>query len=242
MAVATTEKQATFKFFRSFYEAALEIEDPAEQAAFFRAICAYALDHETAEIRGITAAMFRLVKPVIDKSFINAQKGRAGGLKSQQLYPNSTKTDTSAFYPAPSTAPSTAPTTAPTDARIREEGRKEDGRKEEGREEEQKAQEQAFSLFWQAYPRKVGKQEAFAAFLDTKVEITTLLQALERHKASEEWQRQSGRFIPNPANYLRARRFEDDFAPSPPSAAADRTRCDDTMRHYLAALHERRTP
>ena len=124
----------------------------------------------------------------------------------------------------------------------KEEGRrkKEEGSKEEGREEEKKAQREAFSLFWQAYPRKVGKEDAFQAFLEANVAIHPLLQALERHKQSEEWQRQSGRFIPNPANYLRLRRFEDDlpsFAPSPP---CNQTPCDDTMRHYLAALHERR--
>ena len=84
MAAATTEKQATFKFFRSFYEAALEIADPAEQAAFFRAICAYALDGEEVSTAGIPAAMFRLVQPVIDKSFVNARKGRLGGLKRQE--------------------------------------------------------------------------------------------------------------------------------------------------------------
>ena len=236
MAVNTTnEKQATFKFFRSFYEAALEITDPAEQAAFFRAICAYALDGEEVTTAGIPAAMFRLVQPVIDKSFANARKGRLGGLKSQQLYPNSTKNDAL----APSTAPTTAPSIAPTDARIREEGRKEEGSKEEGREEEKDAQREAFSLFWQAYPRKVGKQDAFQAFLDAKVAIHPLLQALERHKQSEEWQRQAGRFIPNPANYLRARRFEDAL-PAAPSPPAGQTPCDDTMRRYLAALHERR--
>ena len=85
----------------------------------------------------------------------------------------------------------------------------------------------------------MGQKEAFAAFLEVKVELNSLLQALERHKKSEEWQRQAGRFIPNPANYLRARRFEDVFPPAP-AASPSQTPCDDTMRRYLAALHERR--
>ena len=228
MAAATTEKQATFKFFRSFYEAALEIADPAEQAAFFRAICAYALDGEEVSTAGIPAAMFRLVQPVIDKSLTNARCGRLGGLRRQeqlQFASGDASSDASSY------------------ARIREEGRKEEGNKEEGREEEKEvrdAQKEAFSLFWQAYPRKVGKQDAFQAFLAANVAIHPLLQALERHKKSEEWQRQAGRFIPNPANYLRLRRFEDDLPSLAPSAPGSQTPCDDTMRHYLAALHERR--
>ena len=243
MAAATTEKQATFKFFRSFYEAALEIADPAEQAAFFRAICAYALDGEEVSTAGIPAAMFRLVQPVIDKSLPNARCGRLGGAKSQKLYPNSARFDNFARSDARSDAPTDAPSDARSYARIREEGRKEEGNKEEGREEEKEvrdAQKEAFSLFWQAYPRKVGKQDAFQAFLAANVAIHPLLQALERHKKSEEWQRQAGRFIPNPANYLRLRRFEDDLPSLAPSAPGSQTPCDDTMRHYLAALHERR--
>lgn len=115
---------------------------------------------------------------------------------------------------------------------------------EEGREKEKR---EAFSLFWEVYPRKVGKEEAFCAFLDCGVEINTLLQAVLRHKESEEWQRQAGRFIPNPANYLRARRFEDELAAGEPkpaqgqtSARAGRGGCDEATRQYLAALHERR--
>lgn len=236
MAAATTEKQATFKFFRSFYEAALEIEDPAEQAAFFRAICAYALDGEEVSTAGIPAAMFRLVQPVIDKSLTNAKNGRLGGVRRQEQLQF-------ASGDASSDASSVASSVASSDARIREEGRKEEGSKEEGREEEKEvrdAQKEAFSLFWQAYPRKVGKQDAFRAFLEADVAIHPLLQALERHKQSEEWQRQSGRFIPNPANYLRLRRFEDTLPAAAPSAPCNQTPCDDTMRHYLAALHERR--
>ena len=233
MAAATTEKQATFKFFRSFYEAALEIADPAEQAAFFRAICAYALDGEEVSTAGIPAAMFRLVQPVIDKSLTNARCGRLGGAKSQKLYPNSARFDNFARSDARSDAPTDAPSDARSYARIREEGREEE-------KEVRDAQKEAFSLFWQAYPRKVGKQDAFQAFLAANVAIHPLLQALERHKQSEEWQRQSGRFIPNPANYLRLRRFEDDLPSLAPSAPCNQTPCDDTMRHYLAALHERR--
>ena len=236
MAAATTEKQATFKFFRSFYEAALEIADPAEQAAFFRAICAYALDGEEVSTAGIPAAMFRLVQPVIDKSLTNAKNGRLGGVRRQEQLQF-------ASGDASSDASSVASSVASSYARIREEGRKEEGSKEEGREEEKEvrdAQKEAFSLFWQAYPRKVGKQDAFQAFLAANVAIHPLLQALERHKQSEEWQRQAGRFIPNPANYLRLRRFEDDLPSLAPSAPGSQTPCDDTMRHYLAALHERR--
>ena len=141
---------------------------------------------------------------------------------------------------------------------------------EEGREEEKMEEKRkGFSLFWEKYPRKVGKEDTFRAFLDCDVELDTLLQAVSRHCESEEWQRQSGRFIPNPANYLRARRFEDELtaarggdhkagggigggkaanhgaggaASGTWAAQSAQGGCDEAMRRYLAALHERRVP
>ena len=77
-----------FSFLRSYYEAAQEL--PAEdQAAFFMAVCKYALDGEEPEITGVAAALFKLAKPNIDASNKKADAGKVGGSRKQ----NASKTE-----------------------------------------------------------------------------------------------------------------------------------------------------
>ena len=62
-----------------------------------------------------------------------------------------------------------------------------------------------FDEFWNAYPKKVGKQYALKAW--RKIEPTAelheaIMQAVNAQKHSEQWRRDNGRFIPNPATWL----------------------------------------
>lgn len=77
-----------------------------------------------------------------------------------------------------------------------------------------------FDLFWKAYPKKVGKKAAMKAFRRVKVPVETLLQAIERQKCSDQWSRDGGRYIPNPATWLNQGRWEDVLDAQPPDAAA----------------------
>ncbi len=69
---------------------------------------------------------------------------------------------------------------------------------------------EAFDVFWQAYPKKVGKLAAKKAFDKANVPVETLLDALERQKCGEQWQKNNGQFIPNPATWLNQGRWEDE--------------------------------
>lgn len=73
------EERATFKFFRSFYEAAQRLPEKDQQADFLMAVCGYALDGAEPELRGVPEALFLLVKPNIDASRKKAEAGAAGG-------------------------------------------------------------------------------------------------------------------------------------------------------------------
>ena len=68
-----------------------------------------------------------------------------------------------------------------------------------------------FELFWEKYPRRVGKTRAFEEFLKVNVSLETLLQAIEQQKLSEQWQREDGRYIPNPERWLKNRCWEDEL-------------------------------
>lgn len=69
-----------------------------------------------------------------------------------------------------------------------------------------------FEIFWNAYPRKVGKGAAEKAFKKHKPGgdlLETMLKAISAQKRSEQWQRDGGQFIPYPATWLNQRRWED---------------------------------
>ena len=69
----------------------------------------------------------------------------------------------------------------------------------------------AFERFWAAYPKKVGKQAALKSFQRVKVPVDVLLAALDQQKRSDQWTRENGRFIPNPATWLNQGRWEDEL-------------------------------
>ena len=71
-----------------------------------------------------------------------------------------------------------------------------------------------FALFWKAYPKKVGKGAAEKAWKKIKPSaelFDTIMAAIDAAKASEQWQRENGRYIPNPATWLNQSRWEDEL-------------------------------
>src|SRR5262249_53309098 len=72
-----------------------------------------------------------------------------------------------------------------------------------------------FNLFWNAYPRKVKKpvaERAWAKVSPTPEEVAKIIDAVERSKKSDDWQREEGRFVPHPSTWLNHRRWEDEFS------------------------------
>jgi hypothetical protein len=83
--------------------------------------------------------------------------------------------------------------------------------------------EQAFEAFWLAYPRKVAKPKAMASFLKVggKDLLGAMVAALEAQKASPQWQKDNGEYIPHPTTWLNQRRWEDQVAPQKPKFGDD---------------------
>jgi len=73
-----------------------------------------------------------------------------------------------------------------------------------------KASMDDFEKFWKAYPKKIGKGYCKDIWRRKKLpEIETILFALRKAIASYEWQREYGKFIPNPSTWLNQGRWED---------------------------------
>lgn len=77
-----------------------------------------------------------------------------------------------------------------------------------------------FNSFWNQYPRKVAKSAALKAWKKLKPAsevLADLMAGLQRHKASRDWQKDDGQYIPYPATWITGRRWEDDVAQGMPA-------------------------
>ena len=86
---------------------------------------------------------------------------------------------------------------------------------EERRGEERQRQTNVhFLAFWNAYPKKIGKQAALKAYQkipQSKEQLQIILNAIKKQKQSAQWQKDNGQFIPNPATWLNQGRWEDEI-------------------------------
>ena len=101
------------------------------------------------------------------------------------------------------------------------ERKRNDLRGEEKRGEEKRREERTplppkggtdFELFWSEYPRKVGKKAARKAW-DLAKDLPPpeeVLAAVRRSRASADWIKDGGKFIPHPATWLNQGRWMDE--------------------------------
>lgn len=71
-----------------------------------------------------------------------------------------------------------------------------------------------FEIFWKEYPKKVAKQYALKAWMrikPSKEQFGRMLKALAEQKQSEQWCKDNGRYIPNPATWLNGGYWDDEI-------------------------------
>lgn len=74
-----------------------------------------------------------------------------------------------------------------------------------------------FNQFWFEYPKKKAKLAAMRVWVRLKPDeelFDDIMMGLRRARASMEWKREGGRFIPHPATFLNQGRWEDEYMPS----------------------------
>jgi len=77
-----------------------------------------------------------------------------------------------------------------------------------------KEQQERFDIFWEAYPRRIAKQNAIKAWNKIKPNqelLDKILKSLEVGKKSNDWTKDNGQFIPHPATWLNRGGWEDEF-------------------------------
>ena len=72
-----------------------------------------------------------------------------------------------------------------------------------------------FDRFWSEYPKKVGKKAAQRAFQVAKrtTTIDVMIAAIQKQKRGEQWTKNGGQFVPNPATWLNQGRWDDEIRP-----------------------------
>lgn len=74
-----------------------------------------------------------------------------------------------------------------------------------------------FTKFWDAYPKKQNRNDAwnvFRSLLPDRSLFYKMLEALERAKACPDWKKDGGRYIPYPARWLKACGWENVYTVS----------------------------
>ena len=71
--------------------------------------------------------------------------------------------------------------------------------------------QEEFEVFWSAYPKKIGKKEAWKSWLKAKDKpaIDIVIQAIESAKKTDQWTKENGQFIPHPSTWLNQGRWAD---------------------------------
>ncbi|MEA4901887.1 DUF6291 domain-containing protein [Desulfitobacterium sp.] len=220
--MADDEKRA-FTFFRSYYEAAKELTDK-QRLAFYDAIIQYGIDSEEMALSGVAKAMFALVKPTLDKSQARAAAGSKGGKSKGEANDEQTPSKPQA-KPEQTASDISEDKDKDLGLRITDVDVDKDGDKDtpplpptggNGAGTVAPPAPPPFDQFWSAYPKKVGKEAARKAWNKIKPSAALLrkiLDAIESAKQSEQWQREKGRYIPNPATWLNQGRWDDELTP-----------------------------
>lgn len=181
-----------FTFYESFFRAILRIQDDGEQAEAFRMVCNYALygiKPKPEELSDHNAILFAVVEPVLKASRRKAKSGSIGGSSKQNASKNKDKDKD----------------------KDKDKNKDKDKIKIKDNSPDIRPGEPMsdFELFWAAYPKKVGKTVAEESFALVDQPVDELLLALDRQKRSNQWAKDGGQFIPNPARWLDNRGWED---------------------------------
>ena len=65
-----------------------------------------------------------------------------------------------------------------------------------------------FDFFWDAYPLKLGKKQAWLVWKKNEPELEQVMSALARWKRSKKWQTEEGRYIPRADKFLEEKHYE----------------------------------
>lgn len=212
-----------FVLYGSFYESVIELPD-AEQGIVFRAIFKYAFEGIETELKGIAGAIFRLIMPSLQTQRKNWLNGCKGGRPNRNDNPTNNPNETQTITQIePNNKAIIKPNTLTQTEPIRDKDKYLSIRDKDlntktkdscPNSETESPHCERFKIFWNHYPKKVGKGKCEDWFKKNKPSaklLDELIDAIEKQKKSKTWLENNGRFIPMPATWLNQRRWGDEL-------------------------------
>ena len=209
------DNRGQFTFYRSFWEA-VQGFPKKDRLPILEAIISYALDAKVpGGLSQSQLAFFSLVKPTLDASRRKAANGKLGG-KSEKANRKQTESKTEANRKQ-----------TESEKEGEKENEKENEIEIEIENEDDKEQSESnapfsgklFTVFWDAYPRKIDRNGAWEAWKALRPDQQTgesILASLEAWKRSNQWTDDGGRFIPEASKFLYKEYWR--ATPPPPQA------------------------
>lgn len=205
------------KIWTSFRESISPLND-AEKGRLFDAMLLYAETGELPDLKGNERYIWPTAKQAIDRAAQKAETLRQNGNKGGRP-PNQTETNGNPEKPNESKENQTK---ANESCLFDKEKDKEKEKINNKVSKETYTRE--FEVFWAAYPRHTGKQDAYKAFVKLKPDealMQAILAGIEKQKQSAQWTKDGGQFIPHPATWLNGCRWEDEMPKNTPRWAND---------------------
>lgn len=203
------ENRKQFTFYRSYFEAIKDLGQK-DQTAVLMAVCAYALDGTEPKLSGSASAVFKVIRPTLDagrRKAIGGMSGRPGKDSKKACGDVSSEDRKIGERYSEDTG---------------KEKKKEKEKEKEGEKEIEienecyspyplSEQEERFSAFWNAYPRKTGREEALREWMRLNPDRNTeneIIGGLAAWKQTESWHREGGRYIPSASKWLFDQRWK----------------------------------
>ena len=196
------EKRKQFTFYWSFYDALMDLPpEQAQQAAW--AIVTYGLTGELPDMvmEPSVKVAFKLIKPVLD-----AAKSKSDAIIESNKRRAKKKTVQCGSNAVPIT-----------DQEKENEIENEVENEIEIENEKESllhmgsvplvCERDCFEKFWDAYPLKLGKKQAWLAWKREDPDLDPVMSALSCWKRSRKWQAEDGRYIPRADKFLEERHY-----------------------------------
>ena len=206
------EERKQFTFYSSIFKAIRKIKKKTDRADAYDAICAYALFGEEPELEAMTDSVsiaFELIRPVLDASRRKSKSGKQGGSKPKQ---NESKPEANGKQTGSKPEENASKGEKEKEEEIEKEVEIEHECVKRGcTESKPQAEGRSFTAFWEDYPAKINREEAWETWKAITPDAQTvgrIKAGLEAWKRSPQWTEDGGRYIPSAAKWLKDRRWE----------------------------------
>lgn len=208
------EKRKQFTFYWSFYEAIQKL--PAEQAKeCLWIVVTYALTGQMPEVEMEPAVdmALTLIKPVLDTA---RNKAEAISASNKRRAKNKDKIQSDSNV-GPMDVQSVSNIAQEKENEVEKEVEKEVENEIEIELEKESfthmgsvplvCARDEFDLFWDSYPLKLGKKQAWYIWKKDEPDLDAVMTALERWKRSRKWRADDGRYIPRADKFLEEKHY-----------------------------------